>query len=51
MSRVTARCPLRVERSLRDLYTPSGGAPVGREVIGSADHREALGEAGIRVTK
>jgi hypothetical protein len=38
---------LRGGRSLRDLYTPSVGAPVGL----SADHREARGEAGISVTK
>jgi hypothetical protein len=44
--------PLRVGRSLRDLYTPFGLALplVARKDI-RADHREAQGEAGIHATK
>ena len=41
--------PLRVGRSLRDLYTPFGSGS--RWSLGEnlyADHREAQGEAGIR---
>ena len=44
-------CALRGRRSLRDMYTPSVGAPVGRDEKSSADQREAQGEAGIHVTK
>jgi hypothetical protein len=36
--------PLRAGRSLRDLCTPSVGAPVGRDEIFFADQREACGE-------
>jgi hypothetical protein len=44
--------PLRVGRSLRDLYTPFGSSlPLVTEENLNADHREAHGEAGIRATK
>jgi hypothetical protein len=42
---------LRGERSLRDVYIPSDGAPVGRLRDSHADHREAHGEAPPHVTK
>ena len=44
--------PLRVGRSLRDLYTPSGLAlPMVARKDSRADLREAWGEAGILPTK
>jgi hypothetical protein len=42
---------LRGGRSLRDLYTPSGGAPFGREEKVCADWRVDCGVAGIHATK
>src|ERR1700679_3671882 len=42
---------LRGRRSLRDRYTPSVGAPVGRDRNLHADHREAQGEADTPTTK
>jgi hypothetical protein len=44
--------PLRVERSLRDLYIPFGSKlPLVAKKNLNADHREAHGEAGRHATK
>jgi hypothetical protein len=43
--------PLLVERSLRDWYTPSGGAPDGRDQEFLCRPSGGEGEAGIPLTK